>query len=240
MGRAMPRTVNAVEYNEKRNEILDVAQRLVYTRGYEQMTIQDVLAELRISKGAFYHYFASKQDLLEGLIERMQQESEQLILASLQDPGLSPLARLQRYFDTVNRWESARKDYLLALLQVWFADDNAIVRQKVQATMVQDIAPTLTQVIVQGHAEGVFATLYPDQIGPIVIALHFSLGEACGLLILKASRQPDALERATRLAAAANDALERILGAPTGSLQMIDVATLVEWFSVTAAPAALA
>ena len=62
----MARSVNEKEYAVKRNEILDVAQRFVYTRGYEQMSIQDILDELHISKGAFYHYFDSKQALLEG------------------------------------------------------------------------------------------------------------------------------------------------------------------------------
>ncbi len=46
----------------RRSEILDVAQRLIATKGYEQMTIADIQAELGISKGAFYHYFE-----LEGL-----------------------------------------------------------------------------------------------------------------------------------------------------------------------------
>ena len=70
----MARIVKEQAYAEKRNEILDVAQRLVYTKGYEQMTIQDILDDLQISKGAFYHYFDSKQALLEALIERMLQE----------------------------------------------------------------------------------------------------------------------------------------------------------------------
>ena len=57
----MPRTVNQQENTAKRNEILDAAQRLVYNKGYERMTIQDILADVQISSGAFYHYFASKE-----------------------------------------------------------------------------------------------------------------------------------------------------------------------------------
>ncbi|HXZ05870.1 MAG TPA: TetR family transcriptional regulator, partial [Ktedonobacteraceae bacterium] len=47
----MARIVKEKEFAGKRNEILDVAQRLIYTRGYEQMTVQDILEELEISKG---------------------------------------------------------------------------------------------------------------------------------------------------------------------------------------------
>ena len=38
----MARTVKEEDYAVKRKEILDVAQRLVYTKGYEQMSIQDI------------------------------------------------------------------------------------------------------------------------------------------------------------------------------------------------------
>ena len=53
----MPRVVKEEDYAARRNEILDVARQLVYTKGYEQMSIQDILDALKISKGAFYHYF---------------------------------------------------------------------------------------------------------------------------------------------------------------------------------------
>lgn len=47
----MARIVKEKAYAVKRNEILEAAQRLVYTKGYEQMTIQDILDSLQISKG---------------------------------------------------------------------------------------------------------------------------------------------------------------------------------------------
>ena len=41
----------------RRSEILDAAQRLIYIKGYESMTIQDILDEAKISKGGFFHHF---------------------------------------------------------------------------------------------------------------------------------------------------------------------------------------
>ncbi|MEO8612545.1 MAG: helix-turn-helix domain-containing protein, partial [Chloroflexota bacterium] len=61
----MVRVVKEQDYAEKRNEILDTAQRLVFSKGYERLTIQDILQALNISKGALYHYFDSKQAVLE-------------------------------------------------------------------------------------------------------------------------------------------------------------------------------
>ncbi len=127
-------TRTAKEFTVRRNEILDVAQRLMYTKGYEQMTIQDLLDELRISKGAFYHYYRSKQDLLDAMTEHMIDESTSLILPIIQDPVLNALEKLQRYFDTVARWKNAQRKTLIAIMKVWYADDNAIVRQKMTTT----------------------------------------------------------------------------------------------------------
>ena len=66
----MPRTVNVEAHQVRRDAFLDVAQRLIQTKGYEQMSIQDVLDELDTSKGALYHYFDSKQALLDGVVDR--------------------------------------------------------------------------------------------------------------------------------------------------------------------------
>ena len=56
----MARIVNEAAHTARRNAILDAAQRAIITKGYEQMAIADLLSELRISSGAFYHYFDSK------------------------------------------------------------------------------------------------------------------------------------------------------------------------------------
>ena len=176
----MARTVQEETYTVKRNEILDTAQRLVYTKGYEQMSIQDILNELKISKGAFYHYFESKSDLLEALIDRMRQEAEPIILPIINDPDLPALDKLHRFFDTGARWKTARKDYILSLIRVWYADDNAIVRQKEQADLIRWATPLIVDIVRQGVQEGVFNTAFPDQIGELVLSLLYHIGRCHG------------------------------------------------------------
>lgn len=226
----MARSVKEETYAVKRNEILDAAQRLVYAKGYEQMSIQDILNELKISKGAFYHYFDSKGDLLEALIERMRQDAEPIILPVVEDPRLRALEKLQRFFDTSARWKTARRDYVLSLARVWYADDNAIVRQKAQADLIRWAGPLIVGIIRQGVQEGVFNTAFPDQIGELVLSLLYHAGDAMVDLIFSSEAKAIELAYAEKLVAAHNDALERVLGAPTGSLNLMDTETLQEWF----------
>src|SRR5947199_3928795 len=218
------------EHTVRRNEILDVAQRLMYARGYEQMTIQDILDDLQISKGAFYHYFDSKQALLEALVERIGEGAVQLLLPIVHDPLLPALDKFQRYLATLNRWKVGQKAFFLALLRVWFTDDNAIVRQKLRATAIREIAPLLTEIFRQGIQEGVMTTTYPDQVGEVIASLAQDAGETIGALLLSFDRERDAMQRVERTVAVSTDAFERVLGAPAGSLTLVDSELLKEWF----------
>ncbi|MGI9058653.1 MAG: TetR/AcrR family transcriptional regulator [Ktedonobacteraceae bacterium] len=226
----MARVVKEEEYVVKRNEILAVAQRLVYTKGYEQMTIQDMLDDLQISKGAFYHYFGSKQELLEALIEGMLNEMEKLFIPIVHDAHLSALEKFQSFFDTLARWKTAQKTFLLTLLRVWFADDNAIVRQKVRAMVLKHLTPLLAVIISQGVQEGVMTTSYPDQVGEVIMSLLQDLSDTLGRLLLSFEPSSDAWHHVKSTVGAYIDALERILGASTGSLPFVDDKTLKEWF----------
>ena len=226
----MARSVNEKEYTLKRNQILDATQRLIYTKGYEQMAIQDILDELQISKGAFYHYFDSKAALLEALIERIGQEALQLLDPIVHDPHLPALEKLQRYFDTAVRWKTARKTFMLELLRVWYADHNAIARQKMLAMWSKHALPLVTEICLQGIREGVLNIPFPDQVGAVLLSLVQGIGDAFAELLLAREPRGDELQRAERLVAAYNDALERVLGAPAGSLHLMDAESLKEWF----------
>lgn len=230
----MARIVKEEEYAARRNEILDVAQRLVYTKGYEQMTIQDILDDLHISKGAFYHYFDSKGAVLEALVERMVVvEVIPLLMPIMQDPHLTALEKLNRYFDTAVRWKTAKKTFMLELLRVWLADENAIVRQKLFTMSVKRVTPLLTEIIRQGIQEGVFTTSYPDQVCHVINYILQGLGDTIIELLLSSETNRDAARiesGVTAYSAALTDALERVLGAPRGSLNLIDPETMKEWF----------
>ena len=227
----MARIVKEQEYAVKRNAILDVAQRLVYTKGYEQMTIQDMLDDLQISKGAFYHYFDSKQAVLEALVERRGEEVVQLLLPIVHDPVLGALEKLRRFFPTLAQWKTARKDFILALMHILYADENALFRQKARALAVKRVTPLMTTVIRQGIQEGVLTTSYPDQVGEVILSLVLDLGDTIAWLLLSwEPRRDDDVRRVESTVAAYTDALERALGAPTGSLPLVDAQTLQEWF----------
>ena len=45
------------EYRERKNEILDAAQELFLTQGYEKISVDNIIKKIGIAKGTFYYYF---------------------------------------------------------------------------------------------------------------------------------------------------------------------------------------
>jgi AcrR family transcriptional regulator len=218
------------EHTVRRNEILDAAQRLMQAKGYERMAIQDILDELQIAKGTFYHYFDSKQALLEAMLARMHDGVEQLLIPIVRDPDLPALDKLVRVYTVINRWKTARKPFFIELLRVWYADDNAIVRQKVFATGIKRVAPLLAEIIHQGVREGVFTTSYPEEVGRVILVLGWELADTLAESLLSPGLGGGDPRRMKRSVAAYTDAIERVLGAPSGSIQLVDRETLEAWF----------
>ncbi len=227
----MARTFKEEDYNAKRNEILDAGLKLVYAKGYTQMTIQDVQDALQISKGAFYHYFDSKQALLEALVERLGQQALQTMLPMLQDPALSALEKFRRYFEAGYQWKSAQKDLILGLMRMWYTEENIIIRQKLQAASLRETPRLLEPIIRQGIAEGVFNTPYPEQAAIILTGLVLNIADSFGELLISPVFDEATYQKTLKLFEAYMDAYERVLGAPAGSLHVFDLGAFRDWMT---------
>jgi AcrR family transcriptional regulator len=209
------------EYDVRRDEILDEAQRLIYTKGYEKLTIRDILDALQISNGAVYHYFASKSELLEAIIERGQDDLDKVFRVIVDDPDLSALEKFQRFFAVLDRSRTARQALIADLMRVWFTDDNAIVREKTDEVFVQRRAPLLNAIVRQGLREGVFTTPYPEQAGLIILSITRGMGNAVLKLVLafeQERQQQHYIDDIVAANAAAAEAIERVLGASSHCL----------------------
>ena len=222
--------MNPTLHAVRRDAFLDAAQRLVETKGYEAMSVQDVLDALEVSKGAFYHYFDSKQALLEAVVDRFADGGMASIAPILNDPKLPAITKLERVFSGIAGWKAQKKELVLGIIEVWNSDSNAIVREKVRRMTARLMVPMLCGVVKQGIAEGVFEVASADETASVLVALMLGFQEQATHLFT--ARQADTVpfEVVERTIAGFTEAFERILGIPKGSLTLTDQATLHFWF----------
>lgn len=220
----MARTIKHDEHAARRGEILDAALHLVITRGYERMTVGDILTSVGMSSGAFYHYFESKPGVLEALVERIRDQSAPAFAELSADTRLTAIEKLQGFFDLLDRLRRERQGMVIELLHVWYADHNAIVRQKVEARVRALHAATLGEIAAQGVREGVFAFEPTAHAGAVVAALASAMSDdhAAAMLAFDTHRDDGRLaEQVIAIQAAYLAAIERVLGVPLNTLRRI-------------------
>jgi AcrR family transcriptional regulator len=222
--------VNATLHSVRRDAFLDVAQRLIQTKGYEAMSIQDVLDQLEASKGAFYHYFGSKQALLEAVVERFADGAMASLAPVLSDPKLPALTKLERVFAGIASLKAEQKELMLAIIEVWNSDGNAIVREKVRRLSERIMIPLFSAVVQQGIDEGTLQVDSPDDTANVLVSLMLGFQQQATDLFLARQAGTITFEVVQRSVSAHTEAFERILGIPKRSLTLTDEHTLRFWF----------
>jgi AcrR family transcriptional regulator len=223
------RTLNPTVRAVRRDAILDVAERLMRTCGYEEMSVQDIQDELGVSRGAIYHYFGSKAEILDAVSERTTDTVIAVIEPIADDVGLTPLAKLQQVFAVAGQWKAERKELMVALAQAWYSDHNLLVRERLGHMVTARLTPLIAGILRDGKAEGVFHVGSPDHAAAILVAMLLDSGEALSRLIFARLAGTVPFEDVERAIAAYNEAFERILGLSSGSFEIVDTRTLRFW-----------
>ena len=80
--------------------ILDVSTRLFSEKGYDDTSLQDIINETKLSKGAIYHHFSSKEDILKAIFHRLGNENAEIFAKIRDDNRLRGIEKLRKIFQT--------------------------------------------------------------------------------------------------------------------------------------------
>ena len=97
----MPRIVK--KPTERRAEIIKTARELFLTRDYEKTTMQDFMDHLGIAKGTIYHYFKSKEELLEAVVEDIVNEHVEKMQILMRETKGNALQKIQVIVEAGNK-----------------------------------------------------------------------------------------------------------------------------------------
>jgi hypothetical protein len=149
----------------------------------------------------------------------------------LDDPDRTAVQKFNGMFQGLASWKTQRRELLLAVLETWLSDDNAIVREKFRREVVATITPILTAIVRQGVHEGTFSVTSPEHAGRVTVSLLLGANEHASALYLANHNGEVPFEVVEGALNAYPEAMERILGAPEGSLRWWpDNRLLHEWF----------
>lgn len=225
----MARIIKAPD--ERRSELIATAQELFYTKGYERTSVSDIVKAVGVAQGTFYYYYGSKSAILEDMIAEMIAEMVVQFQNIIADETLSAIPKWQKALQVTNNWKIDRKAEIIEVARVLFTDDNILLRHKLQKEVLKVTAREMAKIIQQGVEEGTFSTKFIPETAEIVMTIIFSLSETLNELLFNPQEDDDPIPFALRKQAAVQAAIEHLLGAPPGSMPIVEEAIITAWFA---------
>lgn len=132
-------------------ELLDIAYKMFIYRGYENTSIDDIIAEAGIAKGTYYYYFESKEQTLEEVIGMMIDKEIEAAGAVLDSDIPVP----QKIIGIIASIRPSPEEQTIegALMR----PENSIMHQKIKRRLVEKVVPLLTKAVEEGVEQGIFS-----------------------------------------------------------------------------------
>lgn len=226
----MAHTVKA--HAERLNELLDAAQQLFFERGYERTSVNDIISKIGVAKGTFYHYFKSKEDLLDKLVERFVNlafiEAKKLV----ERTDMKAVDKMNKFFITIRNVKVENIELMKMLMKVLYTDENLMLRYKMFKLNVELFTPELAKIIRQGREEGIFDPLDAEETARLIFSMSQALSETTVALLLEADKKPENIDKMEQKLRIYERAVERILRATEGTFSVVE-RRIIEMFKIS-------
>ena len=144
--------------------ILDVSQRLFLEKGYENTTIQDIVDELGgLTKGAVYHHFKSKEEIMDAVGDRMFFSNNPFEAVR----GRTDLNGLQKLREAVRLNQSDKERVRLTAQSIPIAKSPRLLQEMIVSNR-KVLTPYFLELIEEGNRDGSMHTDYPREIAELL------------------------------------------------------------------------
>lgn len=219
--------------SSRREAILRSAWNRFRTHGYEGASVQAIIEAAGASKGAFYHHFESKEDLVDALNLQITETVVQQSRSIIDDPDLSALGKLNLMMQISWGFKSENMHVVMELAHVMYREGNQVLLHRLREGVRHWVQPMWTEIIQQGIDDGVFHCEDATLTAMLLLGLMQAGADHNMRYLLEA---PITAERARGLLDQLRLMLragERLLGATSGAIEdpdpeLVDVLLRVE------------
>lgn len=153
------------KYPEQTAErILDAARRLFLEKGYEATTIQDIVDELGgLTKGAVYHHFKSKADIMNALGDRLFLEHDPFLAVA----GRKDLNGLEKLREVIRLHEADAEQQQLGREALPMLKNPRVLAEMLE-TNRRELTPRFLRLIEEGQRDGSISTGYAPELAELI------------------------------------------------------------------------
>lgn len=194
----------------RKAEILDAAEKLFVTKGYEKTTTVDIMNAVGIAKGTLYYHFTSKEEILDALLERM---GRRMIAKALIAAGQKEEPVFERMFQVLMSLDAGRQGGK-EMVEIMHQPRNELLHEKSRALIIREAGPIITGLIREGIEQGICNCDYPSQTVEMVMIYVLTAFDD------QNSAEQDAGKTKERIEAFVAN-LERLFGTKKGAFEFV-------------------
>lgn len=206
-------------YSQKQSAIAKNALELFLTHGYESATVDQIIAAAGISKGTFYHYFKSKRQILDHVVQGLRSKLTSGLRTISADEELGTIDKLNSFFALNRRVKQSDIPLMKMLMRALYLPENLVLRFALSRELLRSLVPTLAEIIAQGVREGIIAIDYPEETARQLLQMGMNLRDE---IVENQGQEGYSLETIQRRIDAFQLTVERSLGLPPASLRLVE------------------
>ncbi len=147
-----------------RERIVETAEELFASKGFQHTTIADIIETAGVSKGGFYHHFGCKDEILEELIMAFISQAKSEYQRILDDTDQNVIDKfIDSYFEIGEHKKNAIRDS--ERIQHTFSyEGNHHLYQKMGEAFEDATTCFFSELFKQGIEEGIFHTAFPEEL----------------------------------------------------------------------------
>lgn len=209
---------------DRKQEFLDTALDLFYEKGYEKTTINDIIGAMDVSKGAFYHYFQSKEDIIETISLDYAQRALKIAKETLKRNDLNAIDKLNTLIKKVQMYKGEQEEKRHRIRKS-LRYENLKLEKTIYIKLKDLMLPIYEGIISEGIKDGLFKVNNPIEMTEFMFimfnGLNSSLREIEGKIDdLDDLEAKQLLNQISEKLIFNEEVLEKILGVNKGTIKI--------------------
>ena len=169
----------------RRAEIMDAAMLLFMEKGYANITTQDIVDKVNISRGLLYYHFKNKEDILYCLVERYSEKLLRDIHVIVNDDDKTAIEKIRAFIDaTIISTDNVSAEGT-ELQKTVDLEENRYMLDKLSHKLIENLTIYFERIINQGISEKVFSVKYPSETAEFLMTAYVFVSNNIGIITSK-------------------------------------------------------
>ncbi|MBN1778932.1 MAG: TetR/AcrR family transcriptional regulator [Candidatus Buchananbacteria bacterium] len=208
---------------ETKDKLVKTAMALFYRNGFDKTSVAEIVKQAKVSKGAFYHYFDTKIDILRSIANAKARELTGVIQKIVDNQKLNAIEKFNQVIREAQMFKLANVSEHMQIYKITENAENVRLKKEMMQAVALVISPLLERIFQQGVKEKFFDTAYPKELAVTYFDIGLVLSQPLVKLAMDLDKRPENAKIIKRQLLFFEDFLTRILGAKSGAIKFADL-----------------